>query len=755
MLIGRSLKVRMPKLYLTFARKGALSLKTRLRRLANMTTGEKIVLLSILAYTVLMSYFTIMRMYALKASAWDLGNYNQAMYTFTFEGKLFYLTPELQNNPTGSLFGIHFSPIFFLQAPLYMIYPRAETLLVLQSFVLALGILPTYLISKEYFKSRKWIMLLCLAYILNPVILGINVFDFHPEIYIPTFYLFMLYYYMKYNWKGVWFFSILIMATIEFAPTLIFLFGVYFLLKDVIWSKYIQKKKALDKTKAVNLFMLIIASIVWLVGALRVITFFSPDIPLLQGKTEFWSILGASNIGQVPISAILHPSNMINALFSDGVAKGTFLLTSSISWLFLPLLSFEFWFLSSSWLLPALLSGNSAFYTVGVHYPSFFAGQLTYAGIIMVKKSKKVFRLNWKGLNWKFLNWKVLLAFILIGAYVSNPFLSLKIATNPWAGYDFPILSDRAKAVNRLLPMVPENASILAEQNIFPLVSSRSNAYTIPWQINYVNTISFFNYTFDLVNKVDYIIIDTDYWKPLSAVLLSKTSDFGVLGFQNNVLLLKRGYKAEPVFEQLSYSFHYQELNTSEARGVTLVPDASSPSGFVLKRDKYAPIGTDLSWNNAFYISIPGEYKVTFWLKLDKIENGSIGRILKFDHKFFPGNVTAVVRNIYTDSSVIGTYQTFVLSGNGSEIIYDDTISSIDDARSSDQSGDLYCKMLEPVGEYHEVAMNINVTAPGEYEFRAVDVTLPVTIYLDKIDLVLIKAFASFAEPVQMGEAFT
>jgi hypothetical protein len=96
-----------------------------------------------------------------------------------------------------------------------------------------------------------------------------------------------------------------------------------------------------------------------------------------------------------------------------------------------------------------------------------------------------------------------------------------------------------------------------------------------------------------------------------------------------------------------------------------------------------------------------------------------------------------------------------VLSGNGSEIIYDDTISSIDDARSSDQSGDLYCKMLEPVGEYHEVAMNINVTAPGEYEFRAVDVTLPVTIYLDKIDLVLIKAFASFAEPVQMGEAFT
>ena len=46
--------------------------------------------------------------------------------------------------------------------------------------------------------------------------------------------------------------------------------------------------------------------------------------------------------------------------------------------------------------------------------------------------------------------------------------------------------------------------------------------------------------------------------------------------------------------------------------------------------------------------------------------------------------------------------------------------------------------------------MNITVTAPGNYEFRAVDVTLPVTIYLDKIDLELSKVFAGYAEPVNM-----
>lgn len=714
--------MRMPKLDSAFRKKASISFKTRLNRLANLDIEKKIVLLLILTYVVVMSYFTIMRMYALKASAWDLGNYNQAMYTFTFEGKLFYLTPELQNNPTGSLFGIHFSPIFFLQTPFYMVYPRPETLLVLQSFVLALGILPTYLISREYFKSGKWRMLLCLTYILNPVILGINVFDFHPEIYIPTFYLFMIYYYMKYNWKGVWFCSILIMATIEFAPTLILLFGIYFLFKDVIWSTYIAKKLKLNRSAAIHLTMMIIASIIWLIAALHIITFFSPGIPLIQGKTEFWAILGASNIAQVPISALTNPTNAISALVFDGVNKGIFLLCASITWLFLPLFSLEFWFLSSSWLLPALLSGNYAFYTIGVHYPSFFAAQLTYAGIKMVKKLGKN--------SMKFrLNWLTFFSFILAGAVLSNPFLSLKVATNQWAGYDLPYLSEEAKAVHRLITLVPSDASILAEQNIFPLVSSRSNAYTIPWQINF-NTLSFFDYVSDKINNVDYILINTAYWKPLSAVLLSKTTDFGVLGFQDNVLLLKRAYHADPViFEPLSYSFHYQSLNLVSG---SVVSDASSPSGFVLMRPSDAKLGTDFWWGPYVYLSTPGEYSVTFWLKTDA---GYIGRIMQLDYTAFP---VIVIGKIHGDSTT-GLYQTFELAPTSCE---KRTYSGIT----------LYGQMLNP-GRYTPITMNIVVNASGIYEFRGTDVTLPVSIYLDRIDLKMTKAYPK-TELVQMQTQF-
>lgn len=716
----------------SITRKISAALKTRLKSITQLDNEKKILLLSIIIYTFVMASFSIMRMYALKSSAWDLGNYNQAMYTFVFEGKLFYLTPELQNNPNGSLFGIHFSPIFFLQAPLYLIYPGPEILLILQSFTLAVGVVPTYLISREYFESRKIRLLLCSAYLLNPAILGINVFDFHPEMYIPTFYLFMVYFYIKHNWKGTWVFSLLLMSTIEFAPTLTFLFGIFFFLKDVAWTAFVRKKKPVDRKLAINLVVLIIVSVIWLFAALRVISYFSPNVPLTQGKTELWSTLGASNLAQVPITAFTNPSNALNALLFDGPAKISYLVVSSVSWMLLPLFSVEFWFLSLSWLFPALLSSNNAFYTIGLHYPSFFAGQLTYAGILMLRKFSK-FRIDWQ----------ILASFILLGTILSNPFLSLNVDTNPWAGYGFPTLSEKALAVNNLMTLLPPTASVLANQNIFPLVSSRSNAYTIPWQINYDNTISFSNYTFDILDKVDYLIIDTDHWKPLTAVLLSKTDDFGVLGFQNNVLLLKRGYKAEPeIFERFSYSFHFDNLDQDKNRGVTLVPDASSPSGYVLKRSFDAPLGTDFSWSNAYEILIPGEYSVTFWIKMDQNYSGSIGRILKFDHKFFPIKVVEEVRLDMT--GIIGHYETFNYTGIGSAIVYNDAELSCFELQER-QNGE-----LKAGTKYYAIRMNITVTAPGNYEFRAVDVTLPVTIYLDKIDLELSKVFAGYAEPVNM-----
>ena len=40
-------------------------------KMSQLKTEEKIIIFSIIAFTVIMSFFSIMRMYALKSSAWD------------------------------------------------------------------------------------------------------------------------------------------------------------------------------------------------------------------------------------------------------------------------------------------------------------------------------------------------------------------------------------------------------------------------------------------------------------------------------------------------------------------------------------------------------------------------------------------------------------------------------------------------------------------------------------------------------------
>src|SRR6266704_916571 len=93
-----------------------------LKRLGqHLRTKQSVVFLAVAIYGTTFSFLTIARMYALKSNAWDLGNYNQAIYSFSCCGRPFYWTSDILNNPSGGLFGIHFSPIFFLFVPLYLI----------------------------------------------------------------------------------------------------------------------------------------------------------------------------------------------------------------------------------------------------------------------------------------------------------------------------------------------------------------------------------------------------------------------------------------------------------------------------------------------------------------------------------------------------------------------------------------------------------------------------------------------------------
>ena len=135
-----------------------------------------------LIFSIIFSFYTVMKYVSLNASAYDLGLESQ-IYATTMHGEFFY-TPLLGE----SYLAEHFSPIVFLIYPIYYLAPSPETILVLQSVVIAFSALPLFLLSRELLKKHINIsrnvtgivsVILSTTYLLSPYTESPLSFDFH------------------------------------------------------------------------------------------------------------------------------------------------------------------------------------------------------------------------------------------------------------------------------------------------------------------------------------------------------------------------------------------------------------------------------------------------------------------------------------------------------------------------------------------------------------------------------------------------
>ena len=119
-------------------------LESHLQRL-RIVKPKYIVWMLIIFYTGFFSWFTILEHHTFQTYAGDLGYFDQAFWA-TLQGRPLYIS--LWDDIGTTTLAHHFQLIMFLILPIYTIYQSPETLLVLQSFFLALGALPIYWISE-------------------------------------------------------------------------------------------------------------------------------------------------------------------------------------------------------------------------------------------------------------------------------------------------------------------------------------------------------------------------------------------------------------------------------------------------------------------------------------------------------------------------------------------------------------------------------------------------------------------------------
>lgn len=88
----------------------------------------------------------------------------------------------------GSHLTGHFDPILVVLSPLFLLYPWAETLLLLQAVWLASGALPVYLLSVRHVRHRGAALALAVTYLAYPALHGVTFFDFHSiALCVPLF----------------------------------------------------------------------------------------------------------------------------------------------------------------------------------------------------------------------------------------------------------------------------------------------------------------------------------------------------------------------------------------------------------------------------------------------------------------------------------------------------------------------------------------------------------------------------------------
>ncbi len=129
------------------------------------------------AYAAGFSALSILRHRALQTGRFDLGNMVQAVWS-TAHGHPLAVT-GLRGDEISRL-AAHFDPILAAFAPLWLVWPSPDSLLVAQAVAVALGALPVFWLARKHLGSERAGAAFALAYLLYPPTQWLTLNEFHP-----------------------------------------------------------------------------------------------------------------------------------------------------------------------------------------------------------------------------------------------------------------------------------------------------------------------------------------------------------------------------------------------------------------------------------------------------------------------------------------------------------------------------------------------------------------------------------------------
>ena len=142
-----------------------------------MTRPRALLWTAIGAFAAGMSALSVLQQQAFSTGRFDVGNLTQAVWS-TAHGRFLEVT-DLQGQQISRL-GAHFDPLVALLAPLWLVWPSPDLLLVTQAVCVAFGAVPVFLLARKHLGSERAGLTFALVYLRYPPTQWLVVDDFHP-----------------------------------------------------------------------------------------------------------------------------------------------------------------------------------------------------------------------------------------------------------------------------------------------------------------------------------------------------------------------------------------------------------------------------------------------------------------------------------------------------------------------------------------------------------------------------------------------
>lgn len=386
----------------------------------------------------------------------------------------------------------HFDPILVLLSPLYLLYPRAELILGLQSVWCGSGVIPVYLIARHHLGSRPQSVLLAACYALHPAVHGANMYEFHSLTLATVPIMWALYALLRRKLWAYWPLLVICLLVREDIPLMMSMAGMYCVLRPE------------GDLRGTGIITIIVSAIYFVITK----AYFMTSSGIIMSGPEAISfayyyeelIPNKKGLAELLLSLTTNPAFVVAQAFEE--AKILFVVTLFLPLLFLPFAARHGRILLVYGLLFCLMASRTAVFSVHFQYTSTLLPFAFFLAPDAIKQLREGVLARAYGLAAPRLQRALVVASFVAALGVSFKFGGI-IPNKTFKGGFYPVvreLSAEQQAnydfVQEMVALIPKDASVSASNRMGPHISNRREAY------------------FYGQNRAEYIFLDERELKP-------------------------------------------------------------------------------------------------------------------------------------------------------------------------------------------------------------------------------------------------